>query len=585
MKAVDEPLGEWAEYPSEWQQAPVPEGPAFAVCNEATDRKTPVIAMSRHVLHSVVGATAAVLLAVATPCAGDEIPYVVLRGENPWTISVRHLRSMALWPRLVSHNRIADPRRIAPGTVLRIPESWLVRRNVPAVVLATDGEIWTTHARGEPSRLKAGDGLAEGVVLKAGALGSASLGLFDGSRILIKSGSELAVESHAEIARDRRSIRLDLRRGALENDVETRSSSSGGRFEIRTPAGIAAARGTRFRIAAREAETSIEVLAGAVTLGNSAGEIDVTAGFGASAGVDRAPDRPRALLPAPDLTTVSSRVERVAPDLPFTPLAGAVAYRTQIAADEGFAALLSDQTAPLPVARMRDLPDGEYHLRVRGIDADGFEGFSAQRRLVIDARPEPPFLLAPPDGALVLEARPSFRWTGRQGALSYRFQLGRDAAFTDLLLDRQDIAGDGIRADDDLLPGEYFWRVAAFEATEGPGPFSAAQSLRRLPDAPAIDLQDQDGKRAIHWRPGGPGERLQLQIAADDAFAPPLVDLTVEQPEVELPELASGTYRLRARTIAGDGFTGAWGTVQQFEIRPSLTPALLLLLIPVLLAL
>ena len=59
----------------------------------------------------------------------------------------------------------------------------------------------------------------------------------------------------------------------------------------------------------------------------------------------------------------------------------------------------------------------------------------------------------------------------------------------------------------------------------------------------------------------------------------------MEQPEVELPELASGTYRMRARTIAGDGFTGAWGTVQQFEIRPSLTPALLLLLIPVLLAL
>jgi len=526
-----------------------------------------------------------ILLTTALPVLAQDVPHVVRAGENPWSISAQLLRSMAFWPRLVQYNRIADPLRIAPGTVLRIPEAWLARRAAAARVIGLEGEVTMTDAAGRPVRLAPGDLVPEGARLVTGALDSLSLGLIDGSRVLIKSGSDIRLESNAEDVRGkRRSILFDLRRGAVENDVEKRSSS-GGRFEIRTPAAVAAVRGTRFRIAAQDGQTSAEVIDGGVDLHNAQGGVELQAGFASRVAEQSAPQPARPLLPPPDLGGLPARIERVPMDLGIAPLAGASAYRTQIGSDEQMAALLFDQTSPLPVARVRDLPDGEYVLRVRGVDADGLEGFDATRRLTIDARPEPPFAIAPADAAQLPDARPAFKWTRRDGSLGYRFQLARDASFAPPLIDRGDIRGDAIVLDADLVPGEYFWRVAAIDEREGQGPFGSVQRLRRVPGAPALQVQSDGQKPAVRWQPGGPDERFQLQIAHEPGFAAPVVDLTLAAPDAPLPALESGHYHLRARTIAGDGYVGDWGPVQQFDIEGGLSPALLLLLLPLLLAL
>ena len=287
--------------------------------------------MSRRMLLAyMAGAGLAVLAASPVAVAGD-VAHTVLAGENPWSISARYLRSMDLWPRLVKYNRIADPLHIAPGTVLQIPEGWLARRSVPARVLAVEGRISLTDARGRQSQVSVGDTIPEGAVLRTGAQDSLSLGLLDNSRVLVKSDSEIRLDSNAENARGRtRSILLDLRRGALESDVEKRSSS-GGRFEIRTPAGIAAVRGTAFRVVASDTRTSTEVLAGAVKLQNRAGAAELAAGFASSVTARGTPEPPRPLLPAPELTGLPQRIERVPSDLPIAALPGASAYRTQIA--------------------------------------------------------------------------------------------------------------------------------------------------------------------------------------------------------------------------------------------------------------
>lgn len=543
-------------------------------------------AMSRQMRRVAMAATGFVLIVASLPARAIDATHVVLPGENPWTISARYLRSMDLWPRLVSYNRIADSLRIAPGTVLHIPAHWLARRDQPARVLAVEGDASLTDSSGRPAPLKTGDRVPAGALLKTTAEGSLSLGLADRSRMLVKRNSELRLEANTDSAPGgTRSILLDLQRGGLENEIERRSSS-GGRFEIRTPAGTAAVRGTTFRVTANEAGTVTEVLSGAVKLHNRAGTVNLAAGFAASIAPRVMPAPKRPLLPAPDLAALPRRVERVPADLAIPGVAGAATYRTQIARDESFAALLFDQTAAVPVARVRDLPDGDYLLRVRGIDAGGFEGFDARHTLTIDARPEPPFLISPADEAKTVDARPTFKWTARQAAVTYRFQLARDRGFADLLLDKPGIAADAFALEADLPAGEYFWRVAAIETGDDQGPFSNLQRMRRVPGAPAVDLQQgKDGKPAIRWRPGGPDERFQLQIAREAGFANPAVDMTFAAPDAALPALDPGRYQLRARTIAGDGYVGDWGAVQQFEIRSHASPALLLLLIPVLLGL
>ncbi|HMZ84679.1 MAG TPA: FecR domain-containing protein [Rhodocyclaceae bacterium] len=541
--------------------------------------------MGNRTRHAFLQGVGFILPGLLLPAQAQDMQHVVRAGENPWTISAQLLRSMAFWPRLVSYNRIADPLRIAPGTVLRIPEAWLAQRAAAARVLGLEGEVTMTDPAGRTVRLSPGDLVPQGARIATGAQDSLSLGLIDNSRVLIKSGSEIRLEANAEDVRGkRRNILFDLRRGAVENDVERRSSS-GGRFEIRTPAAVAAVRGTRFRIAAQDENTSAEVLDGGVDLRNVQGSVELKAGYASRVAAQSAPQPARPMLPAPDLGALPARIERVPTDLGIAPLAGATGYRSQIGYDEQMAALLFDQTTALPVARVRDLPDGEYLLRVRGVDADGLEGFDATRRITIDARPEPPFAIAPADDTQLSDPRPAFKWTRRDGTLTYRFQLARDAAFAQPLHDRSDIRGDTVALDDDLAPGEYFWRIAAIDEREGQGPFGSVQRLRRVPGAPALKVQSDGQKPAVRWQPGGPDERFQLQVAREPGFAAPVVDLTLSTPDAPLPALESGQYYLRARTIAGDGYVGDWGPVQQFDIKGGLSPALLLLLLPLLLAL
>ena len=112
--------------------------------------------------------------------------------------------------------------------------------------------------------------------------------------------------------------------------------------------------------------------------------------------------------------------------LRFAALAAARAYRVQLAADPAFQAILGEKVVDVPEARFGGLPDGDYHLRVRGIDAQGLEGMDAVRRIALRARPEPPFPSAPADGAKVRGDAATLRWAAMVEADSYLLQLAAD---------------------------------------------------------------------------------------------------------------------------------------------------------------
>ena len=59
-------------------------------------------------------------------------------------------------------------------------------------------------------------------------------------------------------------------------------------------------------------------------------------------------------------------------------LAGAQAYRVQLARDAAFQDVLTERVTPAPLVRFSMLPAGRYHLRVRAIDALGLEGYEAR---------------------------------------------------------------------------------------------------------------------------------------------------------------------------------------------------------------
>ncbi|WP_310459836.1 FecR domain-containing protein [Sphaerotilus sp.] len=411
-------------------------------------------------LHRPITALLALLLSAAGSLAADatdEFLYTVQPGDSAWTVAARYLRDPRHWNELRLGNQLPGD-RLRPGQVLRIPMPWLRLTTPEARLTALQGDVmlnsgagWTTA---RPDTL-----LPPGTWLRTATAGTATLLLQDGTRVLVRPASELRLvpvdaaqlnawlkaqsaprnRAAAQPAGTAAPVCIELLRGGLENAVQPQSGQS--RFEVRTPSAVTTVRGTEFRISADGDSSRAEVVHGAVAFGNPLGQVELGAATGSRAGRGAQPAAAVPLLPAPDLQSVA---EQISPDrlqaLTLPALVGAVAYRTQWLADETPARLLHENVTEAPQPGDPSLPDGRYRLRVRGIDAVGFEGLSAERTLAITTPlPPPPPPPAPPP-APSLDARR----TGQRLALHWspvapqawsQMQVALEAGFTSVVLD------------------------------------------------------------------------------------------------------------------------------------------------------
>ncbi len=516
-------------------------------------------------------ALACCLLLAALPAAAADFAYEIRAGDNPWNLTQRYLKDLSYWPRIQQYNRIVEPRRLQPGARLLIPEQWLRLQTREVRIDAVHGEVALTGADGQPRPARVGDRLAPGMKLATGEVGSAALAFADGSRVQLRPRSELGVQQSADFAAGAGSwVRLELLRGSVDSLVAPRSGPAG-RFEIQTPAAVAAVRGTRFRVEADGDAARNETLEGRVAFGNAAGEQSVTAGQGSFARTGVAATPPRALLPAPALPALFA--DRLPINRPFPPLDGAAAYRVQIAGDATFDTVLIDAFGPAAAVRAADLPDGEYRVRVRGVDGDGFGGLDAEAVLTVDARPEPPVLVEPGPDARVSDAQPALRWSRARADERWRLQIASDASFSGPLVDRDDLSEPSFRPEAPLPPGTWFWRIASRNPDEGVGPFSDAQSFRRPPPGPAMEApQSGPDGLTLRWRDAGPGLSYQIQIARTPDFAAPEVDARTDRPSWLMKDAQPGVWHLRVRSFAPDGFEGDWAPTQAVTV-PEPAPA------------
>lgn len=523
-------------------------------------------------------AALALLLGAAGPgIGGEDFIYVVRPGDSPWNITTRYLKSLEHWPRLQRYNRILAPEAIPTGTQLRIPLDWLRSQARPVRIEDLQGRVEVVH-RGVPRALERGMAVAEGSLLRTGADGSLTLRLPDGSRSLLGPDSELRLDSARQPAiAPGGQIRMELRSGHVENKVPDKRKS-GGRFIIDTPSGVTAVRGTHFRVSEAGQVLRTETLAGEVELRNRAGRSVMKAGTGVSAPAGQPPGAARPLLPAPSLDGLPERIDRLPVSLDLPAVAGAVRYRTQFAPEAGFSVIESDLSAAQPQARApAELPDGVHRIRVRAVAADGLEGFDAERSILVDARPEPPFPSQPTPGSSVAEERPAFRWARIAEASRYHFQLASDAGFRQLIVERDDLTDNGVELADGLAPGSYFWRVAVTTAAEGRGPFSDPQDFRRPPPGPQAEPPRLGvGTLELRWRASGADHRYQVQLSTDPSFASPEHDLQTDTPALSMTPPSPGVHHVRIRSLEPGNPPGPWGKPQQVDIPRDYWKALLL---------
>jgi hypothetical protein len=509
----------------------------------------------------------------------DAWSYRVARGDTLIAVSAEYLARPNDWPRLQRLNRVADPRRLRPGSLLRIPLSWMRETATVAEVAFVQGRATVAglgFAVDQSARLLAiGDMVRAHDIISTDDDASVTLRFADGSRLLIGPASEVGVVHLLEHGKSAvPDVRLKLDRGNTEVHVEP--ARAGRRFEIQTPAINLGVRGTEFRARVDPAgrATRLEVLEGRVTAASGSDQVFVESGLGTVTELGRPAGPLRRLVDAPDLTGILERLERVPLKFAWRGLAGAQGYHAQVFPQADAEQLLLDGTSTDALVKWPDLPDGSYLLRVRALDLHGLEGLNATVGFVLKARPEPPFTTSPAEGSTSHGNRVAFSWARVPAASRYRLQVSASPDFAALVFDDDHSAQqDRIVA---LEPGHYYWRVAsiaiAADGQDDAGPFGDPQSFtqRALPPSPAVEPPQPSPRGVLlRWKTPESGQKVRFQVATDRAFNNIVLDETTQESAGLLPAPAPGVYFVRVKTIDADGFEGDFGAFQQVEVPRS----------------
>ncbi len=508
--------------------------------------------------------------------------YPMQPGDNLWNITERYLVDMDYWKRLVKLNGVKDPRKMPPGTTVKIPLEWLKLEKAAVRVVALRGKVTLLPVKGSPRPLASKSVLHVGDGIVVGPDSEVLLQFEDSSRATLSAGTRVFLRRVQRVSGSNYgNTTLEVLEGGVENSVPRR----GTRFEIRTPAANTTVRGTRYRVGldAEAVElTRVEVLGGVVNVFNPVGRLDLEGGFGTLVARDEKP-RPPVKLLAPPLLDLSDKPLRSLPlTLDWKPVAGAAGYQARVFVPGEPLPLLEKRVA-LPHLGIGDLPDGGYELRVLAIDANGLKGREGTGDFVVDARPVPPLAIRPTAGSTVRTPEVTFEWSTPPQAESYLLQVSDSPGFSRMEVNRDQIVTTRVVVPD-LATGTHYWRVATRQGDEL-GPWSTVQTFnhRPAPASPTLSAEGDESTLVLHWQGGEPGQRFRVQMSEDQAFSEGLVEKVLDRPQWSLERPRVPVF-FRVRVIDVDGYEGPWSPVQKVFPPPEPwyffgIPALLIMLL------
>lgn len=528
--------------------------------------------------------------AQASPPAplGDEVAHIVKEGDTLEGLARDYLAAPRQWQQLQARNKVADPRRLQPGSVIWIPVR--LQPSESATVQFVQGAVTAQARAGDaPAPVSPGGKLEEGTALQVGPESFVAVKLADGTVVRVQAQSELQLRQLRRRGRagSVQSV-LEMHKGGVESTVPP-STEPLRRFEIRTPLAVTSVRGTHFSVAmADSGQTTASVLNGSVAV-QSRRDTDshpgaslnaptalLAPGQGLAVATDGTVGAARPLLPPPDTSGMPAMLgdaSLLAIDLPTAP--GATRYLAQVAQDEALTQVLRHGSFADGRLRWKALEDGRYYLAVRAVDEAGIAGLPAVQPFTIKTRPVAPLHQSPAPGAVVPSGAAELRCTEVPGVRWYRVQVAADARFSEPLRDEQRL--DECRLPIGALPvGNYFWRMASVQQLPGgqadQGPFAPPQPFT-VAERPATlslqALQADDGEPTVrlHW-PAQPGQRFRLQLAAasDAAFAQPAQDSVLDAPTWTGSNLPAGEYLVRIQVLDPSGLESEFSQPRKIRV-------------------
>jgi hypothetical protein len=396
----------------------------------------------------------------ATPDPNEAIVYEVKRGDTLIDLSKKYFVRPGDYRSVQRANAIANPNIIPLGKKLLIHRDLLRYEPVTARMLSIRGNVNVT-AQGRALTASNGMAVGEGALIRTAGASFTTLQLDDGSRISLPSNSEIRIARLRKYALGPSlDYDFDVIRGGMRSKVAPKSSAND-RYRVRTPKAVSAVRGTDFqsRIDDKSGADFAEVVEGGLAVGvtgKDAQPLDKGLGLSVNTTGNVITE---ALLSAPEIEGAGKI--QMNPDINFAfNTANIAAMRITLASDAGFTDAFADTIATDGKAQFAGITDGNYFVRFKAISNNGFEGFP--RTYAFKRR-----LNSVSASAGKADLGYAFKWNGDgNGAFQYHFQLYRSDTNSTPIVDEAGLTQKQIILSD-LLPGDYFWRVASIQYLDG----------------------------------------------------------------------------------------------------------------------
>lgn len=312
-----------------------------------------------------------------------DLLYTVKKNDTVWGICKAYVNDSLCWKKLSEYNQLKNPKYLPPKSIIRIPKSWIVDHPTTALVIAVEGQVNVIRkGSAEQQTLIVGDELSQQDVVQA-LNGTAMIKFADESRLLLKANSTIRMATlqfydPSQLV----NTRVELLKGRVKAQVE-KITNTNSRYEISTPAAVAAVRGTEFRVG-NEQDTSglavmrTELLTGALRVKSGKNVKNISAGQAVMAIEGQGVSDPVKLLPRPLLEINGARSFQFPYTIKWKPLAGAISYHVTLITENS---QLWQESTQDTFFKLQNLDSGNYELLIRGVDAQGFEGRNRRLRV------------------------------------------------------------------------------------------------------------------------------------------------------------------------------------------------------------
>ena len=324
---------------------------------------------AREALVSALGSVANVTTATVIVCIGD--PPLATAKQGAAAADALSKMVGEILPKIVrSAVARAIPKEQCPtGARLAVASIDLYGMVKEARVLAITGEVSVRTRDGRDTPLYKGSIVPEKGELVAKEGARATILLLDGTRVVVRESSRVALSS-LQSAEGKGVSKIKLVVGTFWSRFS--KLVGGNDLEVETPNAIAGVRGTDFQVDAVEKTGSLAVFHGTVGVTGGGGKkVDVPEGFAVITAKQMSDPRP--LPPAPEnLLPRYIKVKGGETRVRWDRVDKAVKYHFELARDIQFIDVLEQVDAIGTLLKVKAAP-GKYFWRVMSKDSDGVE--------------------------------------------------------------------------------------------------------------------------------------------------------------------------------------------------------------------